>query len=170
MRFITVRAEPFPKEQLPDILKQHAIFTNAYADSYFAHPGFCTDRFPDEVQIGIVSLQELGFEQGATLQEIAEALPDRQLGPCPAAAGLFLRIAWKEQEQSGNTVLTGTHQAPDRAVTVFSPLLEKDDGFPKGLYLRNVDGKLWLRGYICDDTYRWSGSDLFAFEKKNQFL
>ena len=38
----------------------------------------------------------------------------------------------------------------------------------KGLYLRNVDGKLWLRGYICDAAYRFPGDALFAFEAINE--
>ena len=44
-------------------------------------------------------------------------------------------------------------------------IIERDDELPKGLYLRNVDGRLWLRGYVCDSAYRFSSNDLFAFEK-----
>ncbi len=64
-----------------------------------------------------------------------------------------------------NSVLSGTHEAPDRAVTVLSEILEENDTFPKGLYLRNVDGVLWLRGYTCDAEYRFPADTLFAFEK-----
>ena len=165
MQFVSVSAVLFPREQLPYILKKHSIFTNAYAEKLFAHPDFFTDSFPDELQVGIAPLYEIGFRHGATLREISEVLPDYGLKPCPASTGLFLRIAWKEQKQSSNSVLTGTHQAPDQAVTVFTRILDPDDAFPKGLYLRNVDGKLWLRGYVCDNEYRWSCDDLFAFEK-----
>ena len=45
-----------------------------------------------------------------------------------------------------------------------SELLEGDDAFPKGLYLRKVDGGLWLRGYVCDPAYRFPGDALFALE------
>ena len=165
MKSITLRTFSFPKEHLPEILKEHSIFINTYAEQYFSHPAFCTDSHPDELQIEIFSLHELGFSKGATLRNISEVLNDYHLKPCPACTGLFLRMAWKEQEQSSNSVLTGTHRAPDQAVTVFSRPLETDDAFPKGLYLRNVDGKLWLRGYICDQDYLWSENDLFAFER-----
>ena len=70
-----------------------------------------------------------------------------------------------DQVRSENSVLSGTHRAPDGAVTVLSEFIEEDDDFPKGLYLRNVDGALWLRGYICDKTHNWSLADVFAFEK-----
>ena len=82
-------------------------------------------------------------------------------------AAVFLRLHLTDQRESGNTVLTGTHRAPDGAITVLSEPLSRDDAFPKGLYLRNVSGKLWLRGYVCDDSYVWSASDVFALERKN---
>ena len=78
--------------------------------------------------------------------------------------GFFLRLAWTDQPQSQNSTLTGTHGSPDQAVTVLSEIIEQNDTFPKGLYLRNVDGNLWLRGYVCDDAYRFPGDALFAFE------
>lgn len=168
MKLITLQPFPFPKDHLPEVLKKNSIFINTYAEQYFSHPEFCTDCCPDELQIEIASLHELGFSRGAALKNIPEVLNDYGLKPCHASTGLFLRIAWKDQEQSSNSVLTGTHRAPDLAVTVFSESLEKDDAFPKGLYLRNVDGKLWLRGYVCDDEYIWSEDDLFAFEKSAQ--
>ncbi|MBE5766959.1 MAG: hypothetical protein E7335_07350 [Clostridiales bacterium] len=87
------------------------------------------------------------------------------LKPCHPAMGLYLRLAWKTQANSKNTALSGQHRAPDGAVTVLSLPLEKDDVFPKGLYLRSVDGKLWLRGYVCDNLHLWSAEDLFAFER-----
>ena len=65
---------------------------------------------------------------------------------------------------SRNSVLSGTHRAPDQAVTVLTAVLEEDNDFPKGLYLRNADGKLWLRGYVCDAEHHFSGDDLFAFQ------
>lgn len=45
----------------------------------------------------------------------------------------------------------------------FDPL-EPDDSFPKGLYLRSVNGTLWLRGFVCDNGFVFNGCDLFAFD------
>ena len=92
-------------------------------------------------------------------------LSSQRSHPC---TGLFLRLAWRDQPQSRNSVLSGTHSAPDLSVTVLSEIPEQSDAFPKGLYLRNVDGKLWLRGYICDAAYRFPGDTLFAFEAINE--
>ena len=115
--------------------------------------------------IAIASLREIGLENGATLNEIFQQIEKLGFKPCPTNTGLFLRFSWKNQPQSQNSILSRTHSSPEQAVVVLSERIETDDAFPKGLYLRNVDGRLWLRGYVCDAAYRFSGDDLFAFEK-----
>ena len=80
-------------------------------------------------------------------------------------AAVFLRLHLTDQRESGNTVLNGTHRAPDGAITVLSEPLSPEDTFPKGLYLRNVSGTLWLRGYVCDADFVWSPSDVFALSQ-----
>lgn len=163
MKLIALKAEPFPKEQIQKKLEEHGILTNRYAGEFFSHPTFSTEH-TREMIIAVASLREIGLENGATLDEVFRQAEKTGFRPCPTNTGLFLRLAWKDQPQSQNSVLSGTHHSPDQAVTVLSGIVERDDAFPKGLYLRNVDGRLWLRGYVCDLSYRWSGNDLFAFE------
>jgi hypothetical protein len=164
MILFTIEPEPFPKEKISEKLRENGILTNRYAEEFFSHPGFATER-AERSDIVIISLSELGFSEGATLEEVVRRLPALQLKPCDASTGLFFRFAWKDQQISRNSVISGTHEVPDSAVTVLSEPLEKDDAFPKGLYLRNVDGKLWLRGYVCDSVYRFPGDALFAVKK-----
>ena len=167
MKEIKIKADSIPSDQIPEILKENGIFINRYADEYFSHPRFSM-LHPEEMTVLIASLQEIGFENGATLNEIFVRISQIGLKPCPSSTGLFLRLAWIDQPKSSNSILSGTHSAPDQAVTVLSEILEKDDAFPKGLYLRNVDGKLWLRGYICDFEYRFPADALFAFSKDQE--
>ena len=150
MKEITVHAQPFPKEQIEEILRRNGIQINHYAEEYFAHPAFITEEAED-ITVRILSLRGLGFAEGATLPQIFSRL--------------FLRLAWKEQPASLDAVLS-RHAAPDAAVTVLSEPLEKDDAFPKGLYLRNVEGTLWLRGYICDAEYCFPPDAMFAMMKQ----
>ena len=164
MEFFTLKATPFPKNQISHRLDEHNIFINRYAEMLFAHPTFSTEN-TREMTIVIASLREIGLENGATLNEIFRQIEENGFKPCPINTGLFLRFTWKNQPQSQNSILSGTHCSPQQAVVVLSEQIETDDAFPKGLYLRNVDGRLWLRGYICDSEYRFSGNDLFAFEK-----
>lgn len=165
MQTIMIHAQPFPGTRLDEVLQSHSISVNDYARQFFAHPTFVPDDYPPAVCAVLLSLRELGLADGATLGEIYARLPAFGLKPCLPTTGLFLRLAWREQPESENLVLSGTHRSPEGAVTVFSKPLEDDDRFPKGLYLRKVGGVLWLRGYICDESYRWSADDVFAFEQ-----
>lgn len=165
MKQIHLKTVPVSADQVRTILEENGILYNHYAEEYFAHPHF-SDGCGEELTVVIASLREIGMENGASLDELFRILPERNLKPCPCSTGLFLRLAWHDQPQSRSSVLSGTHSAPDGAVTVLSEIPEKDDAFPKGLYLRNVDGRLWLRGYVCDDSYRFSADDLFAFAQE----
>jgi len=165
MRRLTVYPFPLGKEEISGLLEANGIHTNALASDYFSHPLFSAGETPAELPLQIVSLAELGLEGGAALPEILDRLPSRGLRPCRPAAGLYLRLLWRDQPRSGNSILSGQHASPDGAVTVLSLPLEGDDTFPKGLYLRNVDGTLWLRGYRCDADYLWSADDLFVLEE-----
>ncbi len=163
MRKIILKIKPFPVEQIPNLLKEHGILLNHYAKEFFAHPCFSIGP-SGETTVTIASLQEIGLENGATISDIFTHISKIGLKACAVSTGLFLRLAWTDQPQSRNSILSGTHSIPDQAVTVLSEIIDQDDTFPKGLYLRNVDGNLWLRGYICDDTYRFPGDAMFAFE------
>ena len=160
---ISINRVPMTAEQSRHMLKEHGILTNRYAEKYISHPCF-SDGGPGEMAVAIISLAELGLERGASLDELFWYIKGTQFSPCPPDTGFFLRLAWTDQPQSQNSILTGTHSSPDQAVTVLSEKLERDDAFPKGLYLRHVDGNLWLRGYVCDSAYRFPGDALFALE------
>ena len=164
MEFITLKANPFPKDHIWKKLEEHSILVNRYAETFLAHPTFST-KDTREMTIAIGSLREIGLENGGTLNEIFQQIEKLGFKPCPTNTGLFLRFSWKNQPQSQNSILSGTHTSPQQAVVVLSEPVEREDAFPKGLYLRHVDGRLWLRGYVCDSEYRFSGNDLFAFEK-----
>ena len=151
------------KDQILNTLEEHSICINRYAKEFFSHPRFRVES-ERRITVTIAALSEIGFDNGATLTEVLQRLPDLGLKPCPPETGPFLRLVWTDQPKSSSAILTGTHEAPDRAVTVLSDILEHNDAFPKGLYLRNVDGVLWLRGYICDSEYRFPGDAMFAFE------
>lgn len=160
---ISIKRVPCKADQALQKLKEQSILINHYAEEYISHPRFSAGQ-PGEMTVTIASLKELGLKNGATLDELFRHIQGTRLTPCPPDTGLFLRLAWTDQPQSHNAVLTGTHGSPDQAVTVLSETLETDDAFPKGLYLRNVAGALWLRGYVCDSGYRFPDDSLFAFE------
>jgi len=59
-------------------------------------------------------------------------------------------------------------RSPAGALKVASAPLSDDVAFPKGFYLRVVDGTLWLRGFRCDDEYRFTPDDTFAFRSSSR--
>ena len=152
-----------PADQVLHELEERGIRINHYAEKYISHPRFSAGQ-PGEITVAVVSLEELGLENGASLEELFRHIQGTPFKPCPPDTGFFLRLAWTDQPQSQNSILTGPHSSPDQAVTVLSELLEQDDACPKGLYLRRLDGNLWLRGYVCDSAYRFPGDALFALE------
>lgn len=160
---ISIKRVPMTAEQSMQMLKERGILTNRYAEKYISSLCFSA-RGPEEITVVIASLEESGLERGASLDELFRRIKGTQFRPCPPDTGFFLRLAWTDQPQSQNSILSGTHSSPDQAVTVLSEMLERDDTFPKGLYLRKVDGNLWLRGYVCDSDYRFPGDALFALE------
>ncbi len=162
---ISIKRVHMTAEQSLQTLKEHGILTNSYAEKYISHPCF-SDGGSGEMTAAITSLEELGLERGASLNDLFRHIKGTQFTPCPPDTGFFLHLAWTDQPQSQNSVLTGTHSSPNQAVTVLSELLESDDAFPKGLYLRKVDGNLWLRGYVCDSAYRFPGKAHFALEMR----
>lgn len=113
--------------------------------------------------VEIVDLNDLGFDEPASLPQVYTRAQAAGYALCPLELAPYARMQWLEQEQSGNSVLTGTHSMPDSAVNVASPVLSADHSFPKGFYLRVVDGVPWLRGYRCDDTYLFPLESCFMF-------
>lgn len=165
MREITIPTYPIRKDKVLDVLKENNIYVNEYAKLFFRHRNFNTENLPAQINLVLCSLSELGFANGALFKDIVEKANEYGLYLCHAGTGVFLRLSYVSQAKSKDSVLSGTHRSPEGAIIVLSEFFEQDDAFPKGLYLRNVDDTLWLRGYVCDLSYVWSADDVFAFEK-----
>lgn len=164
MQEITVSTYPADKSEIIDILSSKGIYINEYARTFLSHPGIASVDTPAQITLVICSLSELGFPDGAVFEDIGLRIQNYGLSPCKPLTGVYFRLAYLNQSKSRDSILNGYH-SPEGAIVVFSELLENDVSFPKGLYLRNIDGNLWLRGYVCDNDYVWSGDDIFAFLK-----
>ncbi len=159
---IQVHVRPMSLEALLHALEMKGIQMNEYARTVLTHRMFSLPEKEMSLPLRILDAQALGLPEGAVYERILSAARDSGLSPCPLFAAPFLRLQYDEPV-SANSVLTGLHQAPEGSITVISPRLELRDDFPRGLYLRNVDGTCWLRGYTCDDLYVWPPEARFAF-------
>lgn len=142
-------------------LKRSDIQLNQYATTLLDHPSF-DDATAETVEIVDRTPADLGLPNGAVLSQIFAAAHDRGLFLCPAATGPYLRLLLTQQDSAPDSVMSNG-RAPSGSITVASAPLDADDEYPKGFYLRVVDGVRWLRGYICDDLHLWSPNDRLAF-------
>ncbi|MFW0118791.1 hypothetical protein ACN08Y_02545 [Rothia sp. P5764] len=154
--------QPKSVNELAEQLVATGVQTNKYAqvllESNYYDPAV-SGRFTVE----LVNLSDLGFDEPATLQHVYERAQATGYCLCPLELAPYARMQWLEQAQSKTSILSGTHSMPDSAVNVATPVLSEDHTFPKGFYLRVVDGVPWLRGYRCDDTYLFPLESCFMF-------
>ncbi len=129
-----VRVGGATKSDLLARLERRSISLNGYAEILFAASEFTTSDEVRNLRIVFVSLPELGLHDGGTYDEIVERASDLGLQQCPLEVAPHLRLHYVDQPE-------GPY------LTVASQKLRPEDSFPNGLYLRRLDGSLWLRGY-----------------------
>ena len=149
------------RAQLTSALEARGILLNAHAETLLGHAVFDT-RDAETVTVTERSVAELGLAEGASHSQILDAAQRQNLLLCPPETGPYLRLALTEQATSPDSVMSAGH-APVGSLTVATAVLSDDDEYPKGFYLRVVDGQAWLRGYRCDDEHLWSADDRFLF-------
>lgn len=155
------------KTQLIQKLQQYSILMNESGERLFADDKFMTSDTKYSLQTVELTVDELGFPDGATTAQIFKRASELGLKLCPLELGPHLRLVYLDQPEgcSGNPLRR--HQAPAGSITIASEILTEDDDFPKGFYLRRINGVLWLRGYCADHLHVWNPDDHFIFCQKN---
>ncbi|TFD94341.1 helicase [Jeotgalibacillus sp. R-1-5s-1] len=153
------------KQQLLQRLQQHAILLNEYGERLFSDNRFTTSNETYNLETVELTVKALGFPEGATLPEIFERAIKLGLDLCPLETGPYLRVAYQNQPEgdAGNSL---RKEAPSGSLTIASEIISEEDDYPKGFYLRNIEGVLWLRGYAADDLHVWNAGDCFVFCKR----
>ncbi len=142
------------KEALLKRLIAENIHLNEYAMVLWKSDAFVVSPKEEVAEIVELSVQDLEFTDGATFEEIFCRIKQLGLDFCPLEIGPYLRLSYMDQEEE---VETGKNKAPKGSITIFSKIEKpEDEEFPKGFYIRKIDGKLWLRGYICPMDYIWA--------------
>lgn len=164
---LTIEYGGISKESLLKKLKESDILLNEYAEIIFSSENFHTSSQKQSILITEITLRELGFSKGMTIPEIKNVLGQFGLCECPLEAAPYLRLKLIDQEEI-KVLHPEKNKNPTGSLTIFSKILSEDINFPKGFYLRKINGQLWLRGYRCSLDYVWSPDDrfLFAINKK----
>lgn len=158
----TLRINTLTLPQLQAELATHNVGLNAHAQQLLTRTVLhAADARPLTLHLQVRTVADLRLTQAATLPTIFAAATAQELALCPQVTVAYLRLAYLQQPASDAPVHAG--RAPLGALTVASAPLSPDDEFPKGFYLRMIDGQPWLRGYRCDDTYVWHDDDVFVF-------
>jgi hypothetical protein len=159
----TVEVGGLTKSQLIQKLQQYSIMMNEYGERLLADDKFTTSNTKYSLQTVELTVSDLGFPDGATTAQIFNRASELGLELCPLELGPHLRLRYLDQPEgySGNPLQR--HQAPSGSITIASEILTEDDDFPKGFYLRQINGVLWLRGYRADHLHIWNPDDHFIF-------
>lgn len=161
----TVEAGGLTKGQLFVKLRQRAISMNGYGEQLLLDNRFTTSNRKYLLQTVELTVNELGFPDGATLPQLFKRASEVGLSLCPVEVGPHLRLAYLNQPEGNTEIFSSQRQAPSGSITIASERVTDDDDFPKGFYLRKIDGKLWLRGYLADDLHIWNPDDHFIFSQ-----
>jgi hypothetical protein len=139
-----------PKEALISQLENAGIKFNTYANKIFDLPEFDSQNLPANMKLVKVSFVDIGLSSPKNFAEIVKRAESQGLNLCPLPVGAYLRLKYLEQPK-------GPY------LTVASKKPKEDPNFPNGLYLRNFENSLWLRGYRASDDYLWPVESEFIF-------
>lgn len=151
------------KTQLTHRLQQHSILINKFGETLLRDERFTTSETKYSLKTVELSVKDLGFPKGATMSQIFRQAGELGLNLCPLELGPYLRLTYFDQPESDKKRDSQKGDAPSGSITIASEIVSVDDEFPKGFYLRNIKGELWLRGYIADDLHVWNPKDRFIF-------
>lgn len=159
---VTLDVDTMPRPRLLESLQEGRIQLNEAAATLLDDAIFDCPK-PESVTVVERSVSDLGLLRGAVLPQIFEAAQDRGLQLCPPTLAPYLRLVVRSQATAPDAVMS-SGKAPSGSLTVAAPLLQGDEDYPKGFYLRVITGQTWLRGYRCSGAeHVWDPCDRFVF-------
>ena len=144
-------------------LQKQGIQINKAGKTLFASDTFTTSEVSSILETVEISVADLGCVHGAVINRVHERAFDLGLSLCPIEVGPHLRLQFLDQPEGHMGHAPSQHRAPPGSITVASLQLMEDEDFPKGFYLRRIEGVLWLRGYCSGPEHIWSPQDKFVF-------
>jgi hypothetical protein len=158
-----VRIGGMSKAELLAELQRNGVELNELAQRLLAHDSFAPGSNVTTIETVELVVRDLGFADGATMTAVRECITTMSLALCPLELGPFLRLQFLDQPEGYWGHPPSQHRAPPGSITVASPQVSDDAEFPKGFYLRRIQGVLWLRGYCAEPEHIWSPEDRLIF-------
>jgi hypothetical protein len=110
-----------------------------------------------------ITVGNLGFAEGATTAQIFKKACELGVELCALEFEPYLRLEFLDQPEGDSGTSLQQVRSSKRFHHNSTEILTENDDFPKGFYLRRINGELWLRGYIADDLHVWNPNDHFIF-------
>ncbi len=159
----TVEVGGLTKSQLLQKLQQHSILMNKLGETLFADHKFTISDRIYSVSAVELRVRDLGFPEGATIPQVFIKADQVGLKLCPPELGPYLRLEYLDQPEGHSGKPSWRRRAPYGSITIASEILSEDVDFPKGFYLRRIEGVLWLRGYVADYLHVLEPDDHIIF-------
>lgn len=158
-----IRVGGMSKQDLLRELRRCNIQLNKAAQTLFADERFITSTTVAYFETIELTVANFDFAQGATTAQLFAAAIARGFSLCPLELGPHFRLQYLDQPEGFWGHPQTQHQAPPGSLTIASAPLTDDNAFPKGFYLRRIQGELWLRGYHAGAEHVWNPNDHFLF-------
>lgn len=159
----TVEIGGLKKSQLLGKLQQHSISMNKLGKKLFDDDKFTISEKVYSMRTVELKVRDLGLPEGATIPQVYKKANQVGLKLCPLELGPYLRLKYLDQPEGYLGKPSWRNRSPYGAVKIASEILSEDVDFPKGFYLRRIEGVLWLRGYIADDLHVLDPDDHIIF-------
>jgi hypothetical protein len=122
------------------------------ASNILRSPQFVISSTKIEIQLVCVSVFDLGFEEGASYQNICDKAKEFRLEPCPSEVGPQLRLQYKDQPFG------------EWLRVAMEPISDTEGNFHI-FDIENDDEELFLYSYCGHPDCFWGGNYYFVFKK-----
>lgn len=155
--------EALSKDKLMEKLEQSGVELNDYAYELFQSDLYKPSTITYTATVVELTLAEIGLTIGGNFGEIRSCIQSLGLLYCPLELASYIRLHKLHDKELSDRREKVLGKAPPGSITIFSEPLVNDDDFPKGFYIRTINGVPWLRGYRCSEDYVWDPGDRMIF-------
>ncbi|MFC1612260.1 hypothetical protein ACFL29_00195 [Patescibacteria group bacterium] len=138
------------KDELIKEMEKQDIRIGSYAKSMMENPDFTTSKNKEKADLIRLTVKDLGFENGATTDEIYKKAEELGLELCPAETGPQYRLQYKNQPL-GEWSFIGMKQ------------IHASDGYPLVFHLERSGDGVWLDYHWVKPGGHWDPDYGFVF-------
>jgi hypothetical protein len=131
-------------------LTENGFRIEGLANSIIDQPGFTTSDEGNEVELVKLTIRELGFKNGASIEQIYAMAIELGLDLCPSEVGPQLRLQYKKQPN------------PESIRIAMEPIVD----FRGNLYVFGVRENGLLSTFSADPKERWDSCVIWVFARR----